>query len=92
MKPLPNKLIYLIALILLMTGPGCQPVTPPVQLQMVALPLPARPVLPAIPATELTCLSDEVYSRLANRNRLLRHYAEELEVIVKSSRPPLQGP
>jgi hypothetical protein len=50
------------------------------------LPMPARPVLPAIKVDELQCLNDAVYRRLAERNRLLRHYAEELEVIIKSTR------
>jgi hypothetical protein len=30
-------------------------------------------------------LTDDVYARLASRNRLQRHYAEQLEVIIKST-------
>jgi hypothetical protein len=57
----------------------------PVQIMQQALPLPTRPALPAIMSAELTCLSDEAYERLATRNRMLRQYAEELEVIIKST-------
>lgn len=58
----------------------------PAQIIQTALPLPTRPVLPAISAAELTCLADDVYWRLATRNRLLRQYAEDLETIIKSTR------
>lgn len=50
-----------------------------------ALPKPARPALPAIKSEELKCLSDDVYSRLAERNRLQRQYAETLETIIQST-------
>lgn len=84
MKPLTTKHIWLIALILTMTGAACQGPAPIPQL--VALNRPARPVLPAISAAELGCLTDDVYRRLAERNRLQRQYAEELEVIIDSTR------
>jgi hypothetical protein len=81
------RLIWLSALILIMTGPGlagCAAKAPVLHPQQ-ALPLPIRPMLPAISSTDLTCVSDDVYERLATRNRLLRHYAEDLEVIIKST-------
>ncbi len=56
-----------------------------------ALPLPVRPALPAINADELRCLSDAVYERVAERNRMLRHYAERLEVIIKSTHSPREA-
>jgi hypothetical protein len=67
-----------------LTIQGCT-TTQPVQFMQQALPLPTRPVLPHITSTELTCLSDAAYERLATRNRLQRQYAEELEVIIKST-------
>jgi hypothetical protein len=42
-------------------------------------------VLPAIKATDLQCLSDATYARLAERNRLARQYAEQLELIIDST-------
>jgi hypothetical protein len=39
----------------------------------------------------LACLSDDANGRLAERNRLQRQYAEELEVIVDSTRTPAAG-
>ena len=44
-----------------------------------------RPALPAINAEELQCLTDDVYRRLADRNRLQRQYAETLEIIIQST-------
>ncbi len=67
---------------------GCTALPVPIITQT-ALPLPVRPVLPAIKADELACLSDDTYLRLAARNRLQRQYAERLEVIIKSTRPSL---
>ncbi|MGZ8172835.1 MULTISPECIES: hypothetical protein [Methylobacter] len=79
--------IWLSALILITTGLGMQGCTTPepVKIMQQALPLPARPVLPSISSTDLTSVSDDVYERLATRNRLLRQYAEQLEVIIKST-------
>ena len=53
-----------------------------------ALQLPARPVLPAIKAEEVKCLSDDTNSRVAERNRLQRQYAEEMETIILSTHKP----
>jgi hypothetical protein len=81
------KRLALIALILTMTG--C-PAPAPLEIIQTPdpLPLPARPVLPAIQGVELECLSDDAYRRLADRQRRLRQYAEELEVIIKATRTP----
>jgi len=38
----------------------------------------------------MACLSDDVYRRLAERQRGLRQYAETLEVIIDSTRVPVQ--
>lgn len=83
--------IWLLALILIMIGlllQGCT--APPTQPLMIttALPLPVRPALPAIKSNEMTCLADDVYARIAARDRMRRHYAEQLEVIIKSTHRP----
>ncbi|WP_427501382.1 hypothetical protein ACQE3E_06685 [Methylomonas sp. MED-D] len=54
--------------------------------KIIPLTRPTRPVLPAITAPELTCLTDDAYAKLAERNRLQRQYAEELETIIDSTR------
>jgi hypothetical protein len=82
----PHRNIWLYALILIMTGlTGC-PTPLPAQVFQEPLIRPARPVLPAIKAADLQCLSDATYERLAARNRLTRQYAEQLELIIDSTR------
>ncbi|MDH5185204.1 MAG: hypothetical protein OEX12_15080 [Gammaproteobacteria bacterium] len=51
------------------------------------LSLPVRPILPSLSSDDLQCLSDDAYRRLVERNRLRREYAEEMEVIIKSTWP-----
>ncbi len=80
--------IWLGAMVWIILGlmqTGCQAPQLP-QVNQAALPLPVRPVLASISSTELACLTDDVYARLAARNRLQRQYAEQLEVIIKSTR------
>ena len=60
-------------------------------MQTTALPLPTRPVLPTIQSSELRCLTDDAYRRLAVTKRLVRQYAEELEVIIKSTHNPTEA-
>lgn len=50
------------------------------------LPLPERPLLPAISADELSCLAPETYRRLYERERLRKEYAETLEAIIGATR------
>lgn len=80
------KRLTLTALILTMTG--CLSPAPAPALVPAPLPLPARPVLPAVTGVELACLSDDVYRRLAERQRRMRHYTEILELIIQSTRTP----
>lgn len=90
MTRLKTTHIWLSAAILIMIGAAaaCQGPAPVLVPQIVVLNRPVRPVLPAITAVELGGLSDDVYRRLAERNRLQRQYAEELEVIIDSTREP----
>ena len=80
--------MWLIAVIWITIGAGCQSSCPATTPQIVALQLPARPVLPAIKAEEVKCLSDDTNSRVAERNRLQRQYAEEMETIILSTHKP----
>ena len=52
------------------------------------LTLPVKPVLPAVSADEIACLSDEAVWKLVERQRLRREYVEELEVIILSTQQP----
>lgn len=72
------------AIIWTTVGSGCA--TPPdVGYVTQPLPLPARPVLPRLTATDLACLPDDAYRRLVERERLRREYAEELEAIIRAT-------
>lgn len=44
--------------------------------------VPAKPTVETVRADELTCLSDEAYLRLANRDRACWRYAEELRALL----------
>lgn len=50
------------------------------------LPLPPRPELPTVSGQELSCLSDDVYRRMAKRQALLIEYTKRLEGIIKTTR------
>lgn len=71
------------AIILITTGSGCA--TTQVEYYQRPLPLPPRPVLPALTAQDLSCISDADYKKLVTRNRLRKQYTEELELIIKST-------
>lgn len=83
----PSRNIRLYAMTSIMTGllTGC-PAPLPAQIIQEPLTRPVRPILPAIKAADLQCLSDDIYFRLAARNRLQRQYAEQLELIIDSTR------
>lgn len=79
-----SKLLMAIVATLIITGnTGCT--SQRVQYQILPLLLPERPLLPAISTDELQCLSDATYIKLAERNRLRRQYAEQLETIITST-------
>ena len=44
--------------------------------------IPARPTLPTVAAHELQCLSDDVYRRLAERERVRKQEAAELRALL----------
>ena len=76
-----SKLAAAITL-LAVTSTGCATRT---EYQLAPLPLPPRPELPTIAADDLACLSDRTYDALAWRDKARRQYADELEVIIKTS-------
>lgn len=53
--------------------------------QTVPLPIVERPLLPAIPAHELTCLSNDTYQVLYQRENAILNYAEELEAVINAA-------
>jgi len=65
-----------------MAGSGCTTV----EYQSVPLPLPERPVLEAVQPYQLECLEQSVYEALVKRQLMNRQYAEQLELIIKSTR------
>jgi len=65
-------------------GSGCS-IKPDVRYIIKPLPLAVRPVLPAIKDSELICLPENVRKKMKTRDRERRQYAEELEVIIKST-------
>lgn len=60
---------------------GCQTVRP----VPVTLPLPPRPVLTPVTASQVQCLAPATYTALVTRERQLRTYALELEAIIKAA-------
>jgi len=64
---------------------GCS--TPKIEYQPIpAMLIPPAPTLPTIKAAELASLSDDVYLRLATRDRALRQYAAELEALLNATK------
>ncbi len=51
----------------------------------VTLPLPPRPVLTPVTASQVQCLAPDTYTTLVDRERALRTYALELEAIIKAA-------
>ncbi len=49
------------------------------------LPIPERPVLPTLTSSEMKCLSPQALDKLKQREILRKQYAEELEVIIRST-------
>jgi len=47
--------------------------------------MPPKPYMPSITDAELSCISDEAYHRLANRDLAQQHYSLRLEAVIKST-------
>lgn len=61
--------------------PGCTHI----EYLPVALPLPERPALPGIPATELRCLTNDTYTKLVQRDRLQAGHIATLEAVIQAT-------
>lgn len=48
--------------------------------------VPGQPAVPTVMAADLACLSDDTYSRLAERDRACWQYARELRALLGSDR------
>ena len=60
---------------------GCATVRP----VPVTLPLPPRPVLTPVTASQVQCLSPDTYTVLVNRERSLRTWGLRLEAIIEAN-------
>lgn len=82
------QLLLLIVALLAVTVslPACS--TQPVRYVSEPLPLPVPPVLPALTADDLACLSDDAYRRLVLRDMQRRQYAETLQAIIRATHAP----
>lgn len=74
----------MLALVTALTlSAGCA-ITKPVFVQE-PLPLPDRPNVPTIQAADLSCLSDEAYARLVERDQVQFEHIVRLESIIMST-------
>jgi hypothetical protein len=72
------RLSSLLAVLLLA---GCTTV----QYRPVPLPLPARPVLTPVKASDVACLAPDVYTALVNRERALKEWGLAEEAVLKAN-------
>ncbi|MFP4146575.1 MAG: hypothetical protein ACLFSI_02550 [Halorhodospira sp.] len=83
-RPLIVGILVTVASIALApTLPGCAS-TEEVYVQE-PLPLPERPAVPTIPAEALSCLRDDVYADLAERDAALQGHISRLEQIIETT-------
>lgn len=71
-----------LAIVLLLGVLGCSThsyIYRPVPAQLV----PQKPDLPAVKSDELQCLADDVYVRLATRDRMQKQYSAELRALME---------
>lgn len=74
-----NPALATILCALALVGCTTQPPRP------VVLPVPARPVLTPLKASDLQCLSDSAYTTIVNRERGYKTWGLELEAILKAN-------
>lgn len=72
------KILILLSVITLIAS--CQTIAVVPQ-----LPLPEKPVLPAIVGDDLSCLSDEAYTALVRRDKLQDNYINTLRTIIETT-------
>jgi hypothetical protein len=75
------KPLFPLVAMLALAGSGCAAQVRPVP---VTLPLPARPVLTPVTASQVQCLAPDAYTALVNRERALRTWGLELEAEINA--------
>lgn len=65
--------------------------TAQVRHEPVLLPLPARPVLTPLKASDLQCLSDSAYTTIVNRERGYKDWGLQLEAIITANNAKANG-
>lgn len=81
-----KALMLVIATSWIIIGSGCASEPVKVFVPVIEpLPIPSRPVLPALSAAEVKDLSNEALTKLIRRDRLRRQYCEQLEAIILST-------
>lgn len=85
-RRLQSILLLVAMLAVMIVLPACSQA--PVRYVSEPLPLPPPPVLPALTADDLACLSDDAYQRLVLRDMWRRQYAETLQAIIRATHAP----
>lgn len=77
--PWATALIFWLVVIAVIAGCACpEQAYKPIPAWLV----PAQPTVPTVKGSELTCLSDDAYTRLAERDRACWQYARELRALL----------
>lgn len=72
-------LVFWAIVIMLIAGCACpEPDYRPIPAWMV----PVKPIVPTVKSDDLTCLSDEVYIQLAERDRVCWQHVRELRALL----------
>jgi hypothetical protein len=71
--------LFWLFVILLLVGCAC---SPQVSTSVPAWLVPNKPTVPTVMAADLTCLSDDTYLRLAERDRTCWQYVSELRALL----------
>lgn len=77
--------LALVLVAAVLAGCATRSAPPSIAHRPVTLPLPPRPLLPPVAATSVRCLSDSAYSRLVQRERLLRTWGLKLQAIIRKN-------
>ena len=79
-----NTALGIVVVIMGLTGCACPS---PEYRAIPAWLIPAKPMVETVRADELQCLSDDVYLRLAKRDRACWNYAGELRALLGPEAP-----
>ena len=80
--PFVTCALFWLFVLMVLVGCACpQQVYTPVPTWLV----PAKPTVPTVGSADLMCLSDDAYTRLAERDRTCWQYARELRALLGES-------